>query len=59
MMVVVPGLMGYCSFSPRLDKYGNSYRGIEFSKAMSETFNLHYFSCDKSSALKSRYSGYD
>ena len=32
IIVVVPGLMGFCTYAPRLDGYGNSVRGVEFCK---------------------------
>ena len=28
IMIIVPGLMGICTFSPNLDSYGNSTRGV-------------------------------
>jgi glutaminase len=28
IMVIVPGVMGFCTYSPQLDKYGNSTRGV-------------------------------
>jgi glutaminase len=31
------------SWSPALDDIGNSYRGVEFCKAIGETFNFHIF----------------
>ena len=30
MMLVVPNVMGICLWSPPLDMYGNSVRGIQF-----------------------------
>jgi len=30
IMIIVPGMMGICTFSPLLDKYGNSTRGVQF-----------------------------
>ena len=32
VFLVIPQLMGICIFSPRLDKQGNSVRGIEMAK---------------------------
>jgi glutaminase len=43
IMTVIPGVMGYVTWSPKLDQIGNSYRGIEFSKKMGEIFNIHIF----------------
>lgn len=28
IMIVVPGKMGICTYGPRLDKYGNSAKGV-------------------------------
>ena len=36
IIVVVPGIMGFCTYSPPLDEYGNSARGIQFCKLISE-----------------------
>lgn len=30
IMTIVPGVMGICTFSPLLDKYGNSSKGVQF-----------------------------
>ena len=43
IMVVVPNVMGFCTWSPRLDELGNSVRGIEFCRRLVETFNFHNF----------------
>ena len=42
-MLVVPGLMGICIWSPPLDKNGNSVKGIEFSKKLVDRFNFHIY----------------
>ena len=43
IMVVVPNVMGFCTWSPRLDSVGNSVRGIEFCSRLVDTFNFHNF----------------
>ena len=40
---VVPGVMGIAVYSPKLDKIGNSYRGVEFFKLFSQKLNIHVF----------------
>jgi glutaminase len=43
LMLVVPGLMGICVWSPRLDELGNSVRGIEFCRKLVAEYNVHVF----------------
>ncbi len=43
LMVVVPGKMGICIWSPKLDENGNSVRGIEFCRRLGLTYNLHVY----------------
>ncbi len=43
VMLVVPGLMGICVWSPRLDELGNSVRGIEFCRKLVAAYNVHVF----------------
>jgi glutaminase len=40
---VVPNVMGIAVWSPRLDKLGNSVRGVEFFKRLVECFNFHNY----------------
>jgi glutaminase len=43
IVAVVPGKVGIGTYSPRLDAKGNSVRGIETCKELSEMFKLHVF----------------
>ena len=43
VMLVIPGLMGICSWSPRLDQNGNSVRGVEMAKRLTDTYRLHLY----------------
>ena len=43
IFLVIPGKMGIATFSPRLDKNGNSVRGIDFATRLTNTFNFHQY----------------
>jgi glutaminase len=43
IMVIVPGVMGICTYAPPLDKYGNSAKGVDFCTQISKRYSLHYF----------------
>lgn len=43
LFIVVPGVCGIAIYSPRLDKLGNSVRGVEFSRRLVETFAFHTY----------------
>lgn len=43
IFVVIPNVMGICTFSPRLDKYNNSVRGVDFFRKFIMKFNFHLF----------------
>lgn len=43
VMVVVPNVMGFATFSPRLDTYGNSVRGVAFCHKLVDQFTFHMY----------------
>ena len=43
VLVVVPNLCSFAIWSPRLDKIGNSVRGVDFCRKLVETFNFHAY----------------
>jgi glutaminase len=43
IMLVVPNVLGLCVWSPRLDRNGNSVRGIDLCRRLVEVFNFHPF----------------
>lgn len=43
LMVVVPGICGIAVWSPRLDRYGNSVRGLELCNRLVKAFGLHSY----------------
>uniref|UniRef100_A0A6C0J0R6 glutaminase n=1 Tax=viral metagenome TaxID=1070528 RepID=A0A6C0J0R6_9ZZZZ len=50
---VIPGLCGIAVYSPKLDKNGNSFRGIEFFKMLSKKIKIHKYEDIKSDNLLS------
>jgi glutaminase len=51
ILVAVPGKGGIGVFSPGLDSYGNSARGIGVCREISERLGLHVFATDAEDAL--------
>ncbi|MCW3096762.1 MAG: glsA [Chthonomonadaceae bacterium] len=49
IMAVLPGYLGIGVFSPPLDSRGNSLRGIEVCKELSQYFGLHMFHVPRTS----------
>lgn len=43
LFIVIPNVMGICVYSPKLDDYGNSVRGVEFFERLTELHNFHMF----------------
>ena len=43
LLIVIPGVCGFTTWSPRLDEIGNSARGVQFCKLLSERFAFHMF----------------
>ena len=51
---VIPGIGGISTYSPKLDKIGNSYRGINFFKKLSKRINIHNYETNNSNLLSIR-----
>lgn len=43
MMVVIPGVMGIAIWSPRLDRVGNSVRGVDFCRRLIKRYSFHTY----------------
>ena len=43
LLVIVPNVFGFATFSPRLNNNGNSVRGIEFCKKLVSLYRVHSF----------------
>lgn len=43
LMIIVPGIAGFCVYSPPLDVCGNSVKGIEFCVRLTATYPFHSF----------------
>jgi glutaminase len=51
ILVVVPGKGGIAVYSPGLDAYGNSVRGVNVCEAISDGLGLHVFATDEEDAM--------
>ena len=52
VILVIPNLMGICIWSPRLDRIGNSVRGVAMAKALTSMYSFHLY--DQISAAGTR-----
>lgn len=52
MMVIIPGVTGIFTYSPPLDEYGNSVRGVQFVEDLLKVFCFHPFDNLKHSMKK-------
>ena len=43
IFAVIPKVCGICVYSPKLDKIGNSYRGVKFFEKITSLYRLHIF----------------
>lgn len=43
IMVVVPNVLGLCTWSPRLDDHGNSVFGVDLCKRLVGRYNFHHY----------------
>jgi glutaminase len=51
LFVVIPGKFGIGVYSPGLDVYGNSVRGIRVCKELSDRLGLHVFASEEEDAI--------
>ncbi|RZL76991.1 MAG: glutaminase A [Rhodococcus sp. (in: high G+C Gram-positive bacteria)] len=58
VVAVLPGQIGIAIYSPRLDSHGNSVRGVEACRALSNELELHFLHVTRAarSAVRARYS---
>jgi glutaminase len=51
IVCVIPGKMGIGVYSPGLDSYGNSVRGVRVCAEISERLGLHVFATEAEDAM--------
>lgn len=51
ILCVIPGKLGFAVFSPGLDTYGNSVRGVRVCQEISERLGLHVFATEDEDEL--------
>lgn len=58
ILAALPGQLGLAVFSPRLDQHGNSVRGTEACRQLSEDLGLHFIHAARSarSTIRAHYS---
>ncbi|MFQ6330167.1 glutaminase A [Nocardia sp. CWNU-33] len=58
ILAVLPGQIGIAVYSPRLDKHGNSVRGVAACRALSKRLELHFLHVTRSgrTAIRAAYS---
>ena len=55
VLMIVPGFMAISVYSPRLDKRGNSIRGIRVCEELSNRLNLHFLDANAPESLADLY----
>ncbi|MDP2709909.1 MAG: glutaminase A [Solirubrobacteraceae bacterium] len=51
LLAVIPGKLGIGIFSPGLDEFGSSVRGVQVCKELSDRYGLHIFATEDEDAL--------
>ncbi|MGJ0121662.1 glutaminase A [Williamsia sp. MIQD14] len=61
ILAVLPGQLGIGVYSPRLDEHGNSVRGVQACRHLSDDLGLHMFNVARESrvTIRSTYDGHE